>query len=72
MGYGYGYFNNFKILKQMKIKMYCIYLQYGKDKPFLFEFNHSRKLCQEFYEEHQLNKPAYKIIKVEVNLLKNK
>ena len=52
--------------KELKIKMYCIYLQYGKDKPFLFEFNHSRQLTKEFYDEHQLYKPNYKIIKVEV------
>ncbi len=49
--------------------MYCIYLQYEKDKPFLFEFNHTRKLVEEYYKEHRLYKPQYKIIKVEVSKL---
>ena len=52
----------------MKVKMYCIYLQCGKNKPFLFEFNHTRKFCEEYFKERQLYKPNYKIIKVEVNL----
>ena len=59
-----------KITKE-KIKqiMYCICLQYGNEKPFLYNFEISRTDVLEDYKDAKLYKPEYTIIKVEINLL---
>jgi len=46
--------------------MYCIRLDYEKEKPFLFNFEDTKSLVMEYYKEHKLYKSEYTIIKVKV------
>lgn len=58
-----------QIEKKEKQIIYCIRLKNGKGKPYLYEFNRRRREVLAWYKEHQLYKPEYTIIKVEVKSL---
>ena len=54
----------------MNQKMYCICLNYKKNKPYLYNVRRTKREVIEDYNRIGLYKPYYTIVKVEVIILK--